>query len=106
MVTEWIYFASADSLLAGLPAGAYDFQLGVTEIRPKGGRARDTTTDDADRRQLAVWDGHFTIDGSCSDFLRDHCVAVEGWAPGTCPVALTHGQRGAGGAIRQLKVST
>jgi hypothetical protein len=105
VVTQWIYFASTDSLKTGLTTGTYDFQLSVTEIRPKGGRARDTTTDDADRRQLAVWDGHFTIEDWASAYLSEHCVAVDGWAPDTCPVALTHRGSTVSGTSRQLTVS-
>lgn len=89
VVIEWIYFGSASSLPAGLKIGTYDFQLTVTEIRPRGGRIRDTTTDDADRRQLAVWDGQFTIEDWEFAYLRDNCVAAEGYAPDSCPVALS-----------------
>jgi hypothetical protein len=105
VVTEWIYFGSGGPLPAGLKTGSYRFQLTVTEIRPRGGRIRDTTTDDADRRQLAVWDGQFTIEEWAFAYLRDNCVASEGYAPDTCPVALSRRPSGVGTATTELSVS-
>jgi hypothetical protein len=86
VVTQWVAFYSPP-LAAPLTAGTYQLELRITETQPQSSWFRGSSGN-IERLELAGWTGDFTLTDEQLDFMRDHCVTVDGSTPDSCEVNL------------------